>query len=83
MMPCNNICHEYICVEMFFFFLVNTSFVKLFIKYISIVVMFFFFSISQNMDVIVAILPFIAPFGMLMFFCENDMSIYGQFCLYD
>jgi hypothetical protein len=35
------------------------------------------------MDVIVAILPFIAPFGMLMFFCENDMSIYGQFCLYD
>jgi hypothetical protein len=39
---------------------------KLFANYISIIVMFF--SISQNMDEIVAVLPFIVPFGMLMFY---------------
>jgi hypothetical protein len=48
----------------------------MFVNYIFIVVMFF--SISQNMDVIVAILPFIAPFGMLMFYVNITRASMGN-----
>jgi len=83
MTPCSNICHEYICVEMFYLvFFVKTSFMKLFVNYISIVVMFF--SISQKYGCDYCSTSIHSSFWYANVLCEHDdKGTYGQFCLYD
>jgi hypothetical protein len=54
-------------------FFIKTSFVKLFDSCTSIAIMFY--SISKNMDVIVVVLPFIVPFGMLMFYVNMTRAL--------